>query len=661
MMETAQSMPGAKVATAAFYETLERHGDAVALVDEHGVRTSYRALDVAARAFAEQLGATPRLVFLEATNSVGSIAAYLGCLIGGHPVYLYQNQDDTVLGRLMDRYKPNVNVTTVDGAVALEWLHQAAVDLHPNLRVLLSTSGSTGSPKFVKLSGNNIDSNARSIAEYLEITPEDRAITGLKYNYSYGMSVINSSLAAGASLLLTERSVTEPEFWECFKQQGATSFAGVPYTFETLARMESLFAELPSLRYATQAGGRLGPDLIRRFARLSREQGWRFYVMYGQTEASPRIAYLPPDQSEAFPTAIGRAIPGGHIDIIDEDGVPITDQDRVGELLYSGPNVMMGYAEDQAGLASDDSLGHLRTGDLARWNSAGLVEIVGRASRFAKPFGLRINLDEVEAAVRRHAPSAACAGTDETIFLALTEEDGPLDEAAIIAELAAAYKLPAFVFKSLRVAALPRLPTGKIDYRAIVELGGRSASGGENPERSKAAKLETEIWLSRNQIATLLFSGLWHGAAWTFVSWGFFHGLMLVAQRQIGRRIKALYAHSAFLTAASIPLQIGLVFTLVAASRVLFRSQDFPTAIQMFKNILTGPYNWGGLDQKANIAIGLSLIVSVTAVEGLVEIGLWRRLFARRRVIRLASALLVFMLILLLGDFGGGRFIYVRF
>jgi alginate O-acetyltransferase complex protein AlgI len=186
-------------------------------------------------------------------------------------------------------------------------------------------------------------------------------------------------------------------------------------------------------------------------------------------------------------------------------------------------------------------------------------------------------------------------------------------------------------------------------------------SAGPPSRQIGSPKLRKELALSRNQMATLLFSGLWHGAAWTFVTWGFFHGVMLILQRQVGRRIRGLYAHSPTLLKVSIPLQIAFVFTMVAVSRIIFRSPDFSVALQMFHNILAGPYHWGGLEEKASTAIGFLIILSVMTVEAGVEYGLWRRSVARWRLARVAAALLVLMVIMVLGDFGGGRFIYVRF
>lgn len=650
----------------AFYDALADHGGKIALIEENGAELTYEALDALVGQFARRHCPEPMFVFLECRNTIESITAYLACLRSGCPVFLYQSQDAVLFDRLVERYDPHAIIHWPNGAVDVVKRHGGRIDMHPELRVLLSTSGSTGSPKLVKLSATNIQSNADSIVEYLQMNPSDRAITTLKFNYSYGMSVINSALACGASLLLTERAITDPEFWELAKQREITNFAGVPYTFETLARMEGRLADLPSLRFLTQAGGRLAPELITRFARMGRASGWRFYVMYGQTEASPRIAYLPPDQAEHFPGSIGRAIPGGRIDILDAEGLPIADSGVAGELLYSGPNVMMGYAASGRDLALDDGIGSLRTGDLAQWNSAGLVEIVGRASRFVKPYGLRVNLDEVEEYFKTRLPGAACTGTDDAIYIAVPSAVGdPAALADMAAELALIYKLPPSLFHILDFEEIPRLANGKTDYRAIIQAGERAAAKAAPAKATKSRlwgrKASAEIVLSRNQVITLLVSGLWHGPAWTFVSWGFLHGLMLVGQRQIGGRLKALYEHSRALTRISIPLQIAFVFAVVAFTRIFFRSPDMATAWTIIGKIAAGPYDWQGLDAKANIALCFLVIIGVTVVEGGAERGFWRRLFRRRRYLRAAAVLSVFLLTLLLGEFEGGRFVYVRF
>ena len=445
--------------------SLERHSDKIALIAD-GRTIRYGELSHLADDFAKRLGSGRSLIFLEADNSVDAIAAYCASLRGGHVVHLYRDYDEATLSRLIGQYEPNLLIRSNGERHGVEAINPSPADMHPDLRVLLSTSGSTGSPKFVKLSAKNISSNAASIAEYLDLSVEDRAITSLKFNYSYGMSVINSHLASGSSIILTEASVTSPEFWHIFETHHATSFAGVPYTFEILAKTGKL-ASLRGLRHVTQAGGRLAPEHVRHFAGLGRQHGWKFFVMYGQTEASPRMAYLPPDMAEQEPEAIGRAIPGGELFLLKEAGSP---DDGVGEIAYSGPNVMMGYAEARSDLASDLTPSVLRTGDLGIQLPNGLFRIVGRVSRIIKPFGVRINLDEVQQQLRLLYPGAVCTGNDEWLAIAVPADSISAPLAEIRDHAASAYKLPPFAVHVIGVATVPLLGNGKIDYRAIEKL-----------------------------------------------------------------------------------------------------------------------------------------------------------------------------------------------
>ncbi|RYI97112.1 MAG: AMP-dependent synthetase, partial [Actinomycetales bacterium] len=213
--------------------------------------------------------------------------------------------------------------------------------LHPDLRLLLSTSGSTGSPKLVRLSRENLTSNAHAIADYLDLHGDDRAITSLPLHYCYGLSVLHSHLVRGAGVVLTDLSVVDECFWDLCRRARVTTLSGVPYTFELLHRSGFAEREPGSLRRVTQAGGRLRPEAVREYADTCATRGIDFFVMYGQTEATARMAYLPPALAAAHPDAAGIAIPGGHLRI---DSVPDQPAD-VGEVVYSGPNVMLGYAE----------------------------------------------------------------------------------------------------------------------------------------------------------------------------------------------------------------------------------------------------------------------------------------------------------------------------
>ncbi|MGR0220549.1 AMP-binding protein [Agromyces sp. ZXT2-6] len=410
-----------------------------------------------------ELGTGRRMVFLAGSNTVESVVTYLAALAGGHPV-LFVAPDaggGAGLDALVARYEPDVVVRAGLDDVAIEDRGGSRHRFHPDLALLASTSGSTGSPKLVRLSRGNVLANARSIAEYLRLTPADRAATTLPLHYCYGLSVVNSHLIAGGSLLLTDRSVVEPGFWADFDAHEATSIAGVPYTYELLESTDFARRPHPTLRYVTQAGGRLAPERVRRLARLGRETGFDVFVMYGQTEATARMAYLPPELAETAAGAIGVPIPGGAFRIDETVGGGAPGE---GELVYSGPNVMMGYAETPDDLARGAELAELRTGDLARRRDDGLVEITGRLNRFVKAFGLRLDLDLIERRLADGGLEARAVGVDERLAVFVREERSVGRAHASVARITG---LPPHGFDVHAIAEFPRTPNGKPDHAAL--------------------------------------------------------------------------------------------------------------------------------------------------------------------------------------------------
>jgi acyl-CoA synthetase (AMP-forming)/AMP-acid ligase II len=438
---------------------LGRHAERPVLVTPAGA-LRYAELDRQVTALADALGPTRRLVAVEAANTVPAVVAYLGALRGGHAVLLLPPGAGAA-GGLGDAYDPDVVLGSATGWEPRPRRPGTAHRLHDDLALLLSTSGSTGSPKLVRLSADNLASNAAAIAEYLRLSPDDRAITTLPMQYCYGLSVINSHLHVGGAVVLTERSVVDPCFWELFRSTGATGFAGVPHTFDLLDRIGFADMAVPSLRRITQAGGRLQPDTVRRYAELGEARGWELVVMYGQTEATARMAYLPPELARRHPASIGVPIPGGslHLDEPDADGV--------GELVYRGPNVMLGYAHGPDDLALGRTVRELRTGDLARRTDDGLFEVAGRRSRFVKPFGLRVDLDRVEALLAEAGTPGLCAGDDRRIVVAV---DDPAHVAVAEATVAERTGVPRGLLAVRCVDELPRLLTGKPDHAAVLAL-----------------------------------------------------------------------------------------------------------------------------------------------------------------------------------------------
>lgn len=461
-------------ARVSFAAQLASYGDSPAILTDSQSLT-YRELADRVDAMALRLGPVRRLVALAAANDLDSLVAYLAALVAGHPLILLPEDKPAALDSLVTAYDPDVVLRPGGGSTVLEERRPGTRhELHPDLALLLSTSGSTGSPKLVRLSHKNLQSNAESIAEYLGIDSGDRAVTTLPISYCYGLSVINSHLLRGAGLVLTDLSVVDPCFWELFRSQGATAFAAVPYTFELLERVGFADMDLPRLRYVTQAGGRLAPDKVRSYAELGRRNGWELFVMYGQTEATARMAYLPPELAATVPGAIGVPVPGGDFRI---DPVPgLAD----GELVYTGPNVMLGYAQSPADLAKGRTIHELRTGDLARKHPAGVYEVVGRRSRFVKIVGLRVDLGQVERILADLGVQAASAGTDERLVVAV---EGDQDTRLLGKVLSQGLGLPRTALEVHAVEHLPRLATGKLDYPAVLALGRRNAAVPGTPAR----------------------------------------------------------------------------------------------------------------------------------------------------------------------------------
>jgi acyl-CoA synthetase (AMP-forming)/AMP-acid ligase II len=480
---TELAAPDLHASLGALVHRLASRGDRPALLTADGAVT-YGELAVRVADLAERLGPTRRLVLLPMTNTVEAVTAYLAALAGGHPVLLTADTPDS-LDALRRAYDPDVVLRAGGGTVELlERRTGTSHDLHPDLALLLSTSGSTGSPKLVRLSRGNLLANATAIADYLDLRQNDRAITSLPAHYCYGLSVLHSHLLRGAAVVLTDLSVVDACFWDLARRHRVTSLAGVPFTFELLDRAGFAEMDLPHLRYVTQAGGRLPPDRVRRFAELGQRRGWDLFVMYGQTEATARMAYLPPEHALTHAHTIGRPIPGGAFALEPVDGV----EDGTGELVYRGPNVMLGYAEHRADLALGATVDRLRTGDLARRTGPGLYEIVGRRSRFAKLFGLRLDLERLEARLAEDGTAALLAEADGALVAAVAGGAAPRP---VQQRLAAMAGIPARAVVVVPVPELPRLSNGKPDHAAVRAL---APAGLPTPEpRRPAADVLTAL------------------------------------------------------------------------------------------------------------------------------------------------------------------------
>ena len=414
------------------------------------------------------------LGLLLAQNRLECLAAYLAALNGGSALILLDpSLNADLLRDFLAAYQPDwiyaeygrfnaagyrQNPSGVRGLLENE--KPQNIEIHPDLALLLTTSGSTGSPKLVRLTLRNLVANAESIARYLQLAPQERPITSLPMAYSYGLSVINSHLQAGACIVLTDDGVLQRGFWDALESHQCTSFAGVPYTYQMLLQTGLLNKKGASLKTLTQAGGRLEERYILQMHTLALARGWKFFVMYGQTEATARISYVPFEKLGDKIGSVGVAIPNGSLSV-----------DQVTEeLVYRGPNVMLGYAESRQDLVKGDELqGVLRTGDLARIDDDGYFYITGRLKRFLKMFGKRFNLDDVEKLLaRRLDTSVACYGHDDLLMAAVENGENTETIHAVICET---FDLPRPAVKVVAMNELPRTSNGKLDYKRLAEIG----------------------------------------------------------------------------------------------------------------------------------------------------------------------------------------------
>ncbi|MDP1580158.1 MAG: AMP-binding protein [Candidatus Didemnitutus sp.] len=424
--------------------------------------------------------AAGQLVFLFAANSVSWVATYLACLTAKIPLGLGEAavasrnrviatyQPGAVLLAFGDAAGPDgyVAAETIAGGELVLWRRVAAasqVVFHPDLALLLATSGSTGDAKLVRLALRNVAANARSIADYLALGPSEIAVQSLPLHYSYGLSVLNSHLVAGASVVLTRHSFMRPEFWQTARARGCTSFAGVPYMYETMQRLRIDPTAGSAVRTLTQAGGHLAPAVVQHFNELARAGGARFFVMYGQTEATARISYVPAERLAARPGTIGIAIPGGELALR-----PVADQPGANELIYRGANVMLGYATNRADLARGDELGgELATGDLAECEADGFFRLVGRLGRVAKLFGKRVNLAGIETEIEAQWQCRAAVVAGENKLRIFLEGSGEVAPEALRSHLAAWLGVPPPTFQFTWREKLPLTASGKKDYNAL--------------------------------------------------------------------------------------------------------------------------------------------------------------------------------------------------
>ena len=420
------------------FNKLDVYSSNIAIIDENLDTYTYKDLLLSADELGKKITIRTS-IFLICKNSYEFIVSYVGLLRARAVVFLINNSiNNEKLYYLINLYKPKYILTPKGKKILglelkeifnlnnnyklFETNFRIKQSIYKELALLMTTSGSTGSPKFVKLSYENIFDNASKIAKYLNIKSSDRPITTMQPSYSYGLSIINSHLIKGASIIMTECTLFEKKFWDIFKKMKATTFGGVPFIFEILKKLNFKKMNLPYLKYITQAGGKLNKKLLSEFIKTSEEKKIKLYVMYGATEATARMSYLNWKFIKKKFGSIGKPLSGGKFYIYDDKNKIVNKNNIVGELIYEGNNVMLGYAEKVEDLIKENlNKKKLYTGDLAKRDEDGFYYITGRKNRYLKMFGLRINLDEVEQQIKNYNIDSACLGNDDNLNIFITK------------------------------------------------------------------------------------------------------------------------------------------------------------------------------------------------------------------------------------------------
>ena len=457
-------------------------GRNTALVDDTGATVRYDELETLRN---ELSGICPgELAMMMCENSIGALAGYAALLDSGHPMLMVSAGLSADMRReIMNTYRPGLvftphslrgdypnmaEIRTIGRNVLFRTNYAEPYPVNPVLGQLLTTSGSTGSVKFVRQSRENIRVNAQLIADYLGITDADRTITALQLNYTYGLSVFCANLMKGATMIVTAYGILDEEFWDVFENEHVTAFHGVHGSYDILDRMDLFCEDFPDLKLMTQAGGKLSRDLQRVLGQYAKDYGKRFIIMYGQSEATAAISYLPGEKTLDKPGSVGIAVPGGEITLVDTEGYPVREAHVPGELVYRGKNVALGYAARGEDLSrGDDWHGEIRTGDIAETDEDGFLYITGRLKRFIKVTGHRISLDEIDERIMDeiNVRSVSSGVDDHPVIFVLTREDQQAVQEFVRRRIS-------IIRPALRVAVIEKFPTnadGKILYGELLE------------------------------------------------------------------------------------------------------------------------------------------------------------------------------------------------
>jgi len=462
-----------------FLKKIEKFNSSICLISKNEKKITYKEVLEKGEEISKNLKSRS-LIFVLADNNTEFFISYISFFRKGLVQMLLNPKTSTdLLASLIASYEPSYVFVTnsrindfknykilrrISNYAILKSNKDSFYSVNKNLALLLSTSGSTGSKKFVRISYENIYHNTKSIVNFLEIKKNHRTITTMPPFYTYGLSVINTHLFSGASILVTDIKAIEKKFWKLIKDCKITSFAGVPFFYEILYKIKFNEINLPNLKYFTQAGGSLKKELIEYFLKYSEKNKNKFVIMYGQTEATARMTYLPPEMLKKKIGSVGIPIPGGNIKLLNSE----VSNEKKGEIIYRGKNVSLGYAKSYKDLKKkNENKGVLKTGDLALKDKEGYFYIVGRKSRYIKIFGHRVSLDEIENILIKKGYNCLCIGFENHVIIFYIDKSYNHE---LLKYISKTTNIHIRSFKLRYISQFPLNENGKMSYKKLEKL-----------------------------------------------------------------------------------------------------------------------------------------------------------------------------------------------
>jgi long-chain acyl-CoA synthetase len=458
-----------------FLQGSRQSDDAVALIDATAnIEWTYATLHEHVHTIVMRLRLASRgLVLFFPKSDIDGILLYLAAHEAGHATFLSSlGARQPEAAELVSTYRPEIIIAPecdAPGPFDMDYSRLERTGSyhvlfrkerddtppHPDLALLLSTSASSGKCKTVRHSTSGVASTALQVGGALHLHRSSRVLLSLPFSYVYGLSVIHSTLCAGGAVVVNSGSAADPAYWRRVNDAGVTTIPAVSETFQLMQRLRITARSLPQLQQLTHSGSALGPALFQWIHEHFCEYGVRLYLMYGQTEAGGRISVLDPEMLAGRHRSVGKAMEGSEISI-----------GETGEICYRGPGVMMGYAAARADLALGYvHRGVLSTGDIGYMDDSGYLYITGRVSRYAKIFGHRIHLDEVEECLAADGLHAAVV--DSAGILIVFIETPAVSSSSLILRLAGKFRVPPQNIRIIDVDALPRTSRGKTCYTSL--------------------------------------------------------------------------------------------------------------------------------------------------------------------------------------------------